>query len=84
MKTTIEIPDDVFRRAKASAASKGIPLRQLITEAVEQRLRAETRKGEEPAWRKLAGGLSSLRRETARVGRLVEDEFERLDPEDAL
>lgn len=30
MKTTIEIPDDLFRRAKARAALEGIPLRDLV------------------------------------------------------
>ncbi len=35
MKMTVEIPDLLFRRAKSAAAERGIPLRQLITEAVE-------------------------------------------------
>lgn len=30
MKTTVEIPDDLFRKAKAKAALEGIPLRDLI------------------------------------------------------
>ena len=38
MKTTLEIPDSVFRRAKARAAERGIPLRQFVTEAVEEKL----------------------------------------------
>jgi hypothetical protein len=29
MKTTLEIPDTLFRRAKAKAAEKGVPLRQI-------------------------------------------------------
>ena len=33
MKTTLEIPDFLFRRAKSAAAQRGIPLRQLVTEA---------------------------------------------------
>jgi hypothetical protein len=35
MKTTLEIPDAIFRRAKSRAAERGIPLRQFGTEAVE-------------------------------------------------
>jgi hypothetical protein len=38
VKTTLEIPDSVFRRAKARAAERGIPLRQFVTEAVEEKL----------------------------------------------
>jgi hypothetical protein len=46
MKTTIEIPDSIFRRAKSVAAERGIPLRALITEALADRLRAENGKGQ--------------------------------------
>lgn len=38
MKTTLEIRDDVFRLAKAKAAQRGVPLRQLVTEAVQEKL----------------------------------------------
>jgi predicted HicB family RNase H-like nuclease len=34
MKTTLEIPDPLFRRAKAKAAEQRIPLRQFVSEAV--------------------------------------------------
>jgi hypothetical protein len=30
LKTTVEIPDDLFRKAKAKAALEGIPLRDLV------------------------------------------------------
>ncbi len=53
-----------------------------MTEAVEQRLRSDERRGDKPARRKLAGRLASMRSETARVGRRIDDEFEQLEPED--
>lgn len=34
MRTTIEIPDTLFRRAKATAAVRGTSLKDLIVEAV--------------------------------------------------
>jgi len=37
------IPDPVFRKAKARAAERGIPLRQFITEAVEEKLNSSKR-----------------------------------------
>ncbi len=81
MKTTLEIPDRVFRRAKATAAQQGVPLRQFVTDAVEEKLAAAVRAGDRP-WVKLAGGLSHLRSESARIRRAVEKEFEQIEPED--
>ncbi len=81
MKTTLEIPDAVFRKAKARAAERGIPLRQFITESVEARLRGGSQVGDKP-WVALGGRLRHLRKETARINRIIEEEFERIDPED--
>jgi hypothetical protein len=81
MKTTLEIPDVVFRRAKARAAERGIPLRQFVTEAVEEKLNAGAPSGPKP-WMKMVGGLRHLRKETARINRLIEEEFEKIEPED--
>ena len=38
MKTTIDLPDVLFRRAKATAAVRGVSLKSFITRAVEQSL----------------------------------------------
>ena len=83
MKTTLEIPDPVFRKAKARAAERGIPLRQFITEAVEEKLNS-SKEGEEKPWLRMVGGLEHLRKETKRIRGLIEDEFERIEPEDRL
>ena len=37
--------------------------------------------GQKP-WMKLFGKLRRLRKETAQVNQIIEDEFERIDPED--
>ncbi|MBI3665765.1 MAG: hypothetical protein HY236_05985 [Acidobacteria bacterium] len=81
MKTTLEIPDPTFRRAKAMAAEQGIPLRQFVTEAVNEKLRRKLTGSAKP-WVKLAGQLGHLRKETARVTELIEREFERIEPEE--
>jgi hypothetical protein len=81
MKTTLEIPDPVFRRAKATAAERGIPLRQFITEAVEDKLKADAIVGEKP-WMRIAGNLRHLHKETARINTLIAEEFETVEPED--
>ncbi len=41
MRTTIDLPDDLFRQVKARAALDGLDLKDLITRFVEQGLRQE-------------------------------------------
>ncbi len=38
MRTTIDIPDDLFRQVKASAALRGLKLKDLIAEMLEEGL----------------------------------------------
>ena len=80
MKTTLEIPDAVFRRAKSKAAAQGMPLRQFVTEAVEEKLKSDASREERP-WLKHVGKLKHLRKETARINRLIEEDSEKIDPE---
>ena len=81
MKTTLEIPDPVFRKAKAKAAERGIPLRQFVTEAVEEKL-ASVGSRESKPWMKGFGALRHLHDETMRIQRLIDEEFEQIEPED--
>jgi hypothetical protein len=83
VKTTLEIPDPIFRKAKVKAAERGIPLRQFVTEAVEEKLAAGPVPGEKP-WMKAFGKLRHLHKETERIERLIEEEFEQIEPEDRL
>ena len=80
MKTTLEIPDSVFRRAKSVAAARGIPFREFVTEAVKDKLAAEARTGEKP-WLKHMGKLKHLHKETLRINRLIEEDSEKIDAE---
>ncbi|HKO10495.1 MAG TPA: hypothetical protein VJV22_00905 [Acidobacteriaceae bacterium] len=81
MKTTLEIPDPIFRRAKSVAAARGIALRAFVTEAVEEKLAAVSQREEKP-WVRLAGGLKHLHKETARISAIIKSEFEQVEPED--
>lgn len=80
MKTTLEIPDPIFRRAKSVAAERGLSFREFVTEAVKDKLTAEAKAGGKP-WLKAMGKLKHLRKETERINRLIEEEFEKIDPE---
>jgi hypothetical protein len=81
MKTTLEIPDAIFRRAKAKAAEQKIPLRQFVTEAVTVKLEVKS-SAQKKARKKLAGKLGHFRKETARINALIEREFEGIEPEE--
>jgi hypothetical protein len=80
MKTTIEIPDALFRRAKAAAAERGASLRDLVTEAVSEKLDRETGAGIRKPWEKAFGGLKALRQENRRIEAIIDDEFEKIEP----
>lgn len=48
MKTTVEIPDPIFRRAKSAAAARGIPFREFVTEAVKDKLGSGGKAADKP------------------------------------
>ena len=43
MKTTLELPEDLFREAKATAARTGTTLKALVIEALREKLHAKER-----------------------------------------
>jgi hypothetical protein len=45
MKTTFDLPDTLLRRAKAIAAEQGRPLRDLVAEAISEKLKAPSAGG---------------------------------------
>ena len=87
MKTTVEIPDALFRKAKTSAAERGQTLKELFTEALQDKLeRPDTtaRKPSQPTWMRGFGKLRRLRQETARIQATIDAEFDVVEPEDRL
>jgi hypothetical protein len=83
VRTTSEIPDTIFRRAKSAAANRGIPLREFVTQAVRENLVADAKTTETP-WMTAFGKLRHWRKETARINRAIEEEFEPIEAEDRL
>ena len=80
MKTTLEIPDALFRRAKSAAAEQGIPFRELVTVALADKLRIKEGGGK--PWMRSFGKLRGLRAETARINQVIEQAFGQIEPED--
>jgi hypothetical protein len=83
VKTTVEIPDALFRKAKAAAAEEGKSLKDFFTEAVSDKLGRASAGGPAPrAWESAFGGLKHLHRENKRIEKIIEDEFETIDEEE--
>ena len=91
MKTTIELPDTIFRFAKMTAARRGITLKRFFTDAVELHLGRHVARtgspststaGPAPPWMAGLGGLADLGDEHRAVLEAIEEEFEKLDPAD--
>lgn len=85
MKTTIELPDAMFRQAKILAAARGVTLNRFFIEALEEHFRrcaSESGVHEpETPWMDGFGALSGLSNENRRVLQIIEQEFETLAPE---
>lgn len=85
MKTTIEIPDPLFRKAKARAAERGKSLKEFVTEALQEKLAgrgAQDGGSAQPEWMQGFGKLRRLRKETARIQARIDERFEVIEPED--
>lgn len=81
MQTTVELSDHLFSLAQAKAEERGISLTQWLTEAVTEKLQTGQAGAARP-WMAFAGQLQDLRQETIRINALIDQEFERLEPED--
>jgi len=84
VKTTLEIPDTLFRRAKSRAAERGQTLKQLVSEALQEKLAGATGTPSpaEPKWMQGFGKLRRLRKETKRIQARVDELFELIGSED--
>jgi hypothetical protein len=86
MKTTIEIPDPLFRKAKSRAAERGQSLKEFVAEALQAKLSgtADAGRSMEPGWMNGFGSLRRLHAETERIQAAIDDEFDVIESEDRL
>lgn len=78
MKTTLEIPDHLFRQAKALAATQGLSMKSLVSEALEARLSISS--PTQQPWMRHFGSLRHLGAERTEVEGRIREEFETVDP----
>jgi len=84
MKTTLEIPDVLFRRVKSKAAERSQTPGESVSEALQEKLARGTGMGRpgEPEWMQGFGTLRRLHNETERIQARIHDAFEVVEPED--
>lgn len=77
MKTTLDIPDAIYRAIKARAAQQGRTVRAFFLEAIQEKLNGKRRKA---GWRSVFG--KAAQDEVQSVQRIIDEEFSRIDAED--
>ena len=84
MKTTIDIPDPLFRKAKSKAAERSQTLKEFVAEALREKLAVHPSNvlAGEPEWMQGFGELRRLHKETSRIQARIDDAFEVIEPED--
>lgn len=85
MKTTLDIPDVLFRKVKARAALEGRPMRDFVVEALGTKLQTATGTAAvvcEPAWKRCFGSLRKQHQALHAVQATVDREFETVNPDE--
>jgi len=81
MRTTVDVPDSLYRQIKARAALKGQTIKAFFLDAIHDKLAAEkTKSTEETGWRVAFGAARA--EDVAEVQQIIDEEFSRIDPED--
>jgi len=80
VKTTLEIPDELFREAKATAARRGESLKDFVNAALEARLEVSQPKPDRSGWRSVFGLVTA--KHLAGVDKIVARDLETVDPSD--
>ena len=84
VRTTIELPDPLFREVKATAARQGMRLKDYITEALQDKLAKLPAPAQKP-WMKFTGIAANdpeMVAELKRIEQVVEENFEQIEEEE--
>ncbi|MGH2830406.1 MAG: hypothetical protein ACRDJM_07965 [Actinomycetota bacterium] len=87
MKTTIELPDELFREVKATAARRGIALREYVRQALVEKLsqgRLYRVRDAPREWPVPPLDPPLSREEAELIDKAIEDAFEQIEPEDHM
>jgi len=80
VKTTIEVPDGLFRKWKASAAARGQSMKDFLTSALHEKLAGRSQgNGGAAGWKTVWGKASA--KQIHDVDAVIQAEFETIEPE---
>jgi hypothetical protein len=85
VKTTLEIPDALFRQVKARAATNGQSMKVLVVDALRASMREPAAKEgspSQPAWLSVYGALRHEKTEIRKIQSTIDEEFGKINPED--
>lgn len=80
VKTTLETPDDLFKRAKTIATLRGESFKDFVTEALQAHLERQATGGSPRGWRSVFG--QARREEVEAVDAILTEELERVEPDE--
>lgn len=78
MKTTVELPDQLYRRIKARAALRGQSVKAFFLDALRDKLAQESAR-DNAGWKAAFG--TARAEDVAEVQRIIDEEFSKIDPE---
>jgi hypothetical protein len=84
VRTTIDLPDPLFREVKATAAQQGMRLKDYVTEALRDKLAKRPAHAEKP-WMKFVGIAADdpeMVAELKRIEQIVDENFEQIEEEE--
>jgi len=73
MKTTIDLPEDLLRQAKATAALRGESLKELFSQALSRHLATQSTVSEDLGWKSVFGRARQI--EIAEIDNVVSSEL---------
>lgn len=79
MKTTLEMPDSLFKRARAAARKRGQTMTSFFNAAVEAKLAADQTARQERPWMAYAGVMAGQHDEAKRIMRVINEACEQVD-----
>jgi len=82
MKTTFELPDDLYKQAKIYAAIHSLPLKELFRQAIFEKLSTAETNNPQKSWMEFYGKGNNLEKELKQLDSIIESEFEKIDHEE--